>query len=65
MKAQKTLHLTLFTVMFLILSQSSFAQSPPPPPPAGGTPIDGGILMLAAAGVGYGAYQRFKKSPLR
>ncbi len=40
-------------LVFALLFESyvSFAQGPPPPPPP--YPIDGGILALLAAGVGY------------
>ncbi len=42
----------------LFISEEIFAQGPPPPPPPPpntALPIDGGISLLIAAGVGYGA----------
>jgi hypothetical protein len=64
-------------ITFLILFvQSSFifAAGPPPPPPSGGPtcwpppcaiPIDGGIGILMAAGIGYGVkkiHEKLKKA---
>lgn len=42
----------LFFIAFTALSLSAWAQTPPGDPPA--VPIDGGISLLAAAGIGYG-----------
>lgn len=45
----------------LVISVVAFAQvgpppaPPPPPPPPPGTPIDGGVVLLIAAGLIYGA----------
>jgi len=44
----------LFIVLVLV-SISGFAQGPPPPPPP--LPIDGGILGLFLAAVGYAFYK--------
>lgn len=56
----------LFTGIFLLLVVGfAMAQVAPPPPPAAppgpGVPIDGGLTILAAAGIGYGA-ARYRKS---
>ena len=40
-------------VAFFLLINVIWAQGPPPPPPPLETPIDGGILGLLAAGVGF------------
>lgn len=45
----------LLFVLFL-LPKLVFSQGPPPPPPPG-LPIDGGVFLLALAGLYYG----FKK----
>jgi hypothetical protein len=49
----------LFVLGFVTVS---LAQAPPPPPP--GVPVDGGLGILAAAGIGYGAkkYRDYKKN---
>lgn len=56
-----------FGISILFITERAFSMAPPPPPPpaAGGpvVPIDGGIGLLLAAGVGYGAkkYYDLKK----
>lgn len=53
----------LILIISLVLLRSQILLSAPPPPPAGNpgcwpppcVPIDGGISLLIAAGVGYGA----------
>ena len=53
----------LILIISLVLLGSQILLSDPPPPPAGNpgcwpppcVPIDGGISLLIAAGVGYGA----------
>ena len=42
-------------IVFVLVSASGFAQGPPPPPPP--MPIDGGILGLFLAAVGYAVYK--------
>lgn len=55
------------TVFFALGLGSALAQLPPPPTPTAPptqVPIDGGVLLLAAAGAAYGAkkiYARNKK----
>ena len=54
----------LFAVaaFFMLVVTDSFAQGPGPggggPPP--GAPIDGGVTILAALGLGYGARKLYK-----
>jgi hypothetical protein len=38
----------------LFICQDVSAGPPPPPPPPPSVPIDGGVSLLAAAGVAYG-----------
>lgn len=64
--------LTYFVIVFLIsLSFFSIADNPGPPPPPGGggpggggtpvgAPIDGGIGILLALGLGYGGMKLFQ-----
>jgi hypothetical protein len=42
-------------IVFVLIAGSVFAQGPPPPPP--GLPIDGGIVGLFLAAVGYAVYK--------
>jgi hypothetical protein len=56
--------LCLLIVLMTIQSLSAYAQGPPSPggendPP--GVPIDGGLSLLLAAGVGYGIKELRKK----
>jgi hypothetical protein len=55
----------LFALSILLVAEKSLSMAPPPPPPpaAGGpqVPIDGGISLLVAAGVGYGAKKYYDK----
>lgn len=46
----KKIYITLTTVFFLLTSLQVFAQAAPP----ASTPIDGGLGLLLAGGVGYG-----------
>ncbi len=48
------------TALFVLVATGAFAQVPPPPN-SGNAPIDGAILLLAAAGAGYGAYKKMRK----
>ena len=62
----------ILIVVFVLISQSVFYSAPPPPPagsppcwPPPCIPIDGGIALLIAAGVAYGAkklYNSHKKA---
>lgn len=55
----------LFAFSILLAAEKAFSMAPPPPPPpaAGGpqVPIDGGVSLLIAAGVGYGAKKYYDK----
>ncbi len=55
----------LFVFSILLVAEKAFSMKPPPPPPpaAGGPqiPIDGGVGLLIAAGVGYGAKKYYDK----
>lgn len=46
---------TTLTFIFTISFHYIFAQSGPP-----GVPIDGGILTIVGAGIGYGIYRKVK-----
>ncbi|MFT6337735.1 MAG: hypothetical protein ACI8Q1_003794 [Parvicella sp.] len=57
--------LLAFGVVTFFVISVAFAQAPPPPPPTPpGVPIDGGLSLLAAAGIGYGAsrYRKHRKN---
>jgi len=67
---QKSISL-LFTVCFLFVAASVFAQfgppGPPDSPPCGGPfgpacPIDGGVSLLIAAGLAYGGKKTYDVS---
>lgn len=48
----------ILTVAILIISFTAIAQAPPDPlddDPGTTAPIDGGVSLLVAAGIGYGA----------
>jgi len=55
-------------ILTIGLGYTALAQIPPPPTPTGAptqVPLDGGVLLLAAAGAAYGAkkvYGRKKKT---
>lgn len=49
------------TALFVLVATGAFAQVPPPPNSGNNAPIDGAILLLAAAGAGYGAYKKMRK----
>jgi hypothetical protein len=55
----KTFYIVLITFITLSLSQKSLAQNDPngidPPPDPVDTPVDGGLSILLAAGIAYGA----------
>lgn len=54
----------LFALSILFIAEKALSMAPPPPPPAAGgpqIPIDGGVSLLIAAGVGYGAKKYFDK----
>jgi hypothetical protein len=52
---------TLLIIFFGILAPAvSHAQTDPPPDPID-TPIDGGLSILLAAGVGYGVKKAYEK----
>ena len=46
----------LLLLLGLFIPMFSHAQPPPPPP----SPVDGGLLWLAAAGIGLGARHMYK-----
>ena len=48
---RSTLYYLLFVVILMVVPTFLFAQGPPDP---ADTPIDGGLSLLLAAGVGYG-----------
>lgn len=53
---KKTIFLSLLlTFSGLVISQVALAQPPPPPMNPTSVPIDGGLSLLLAAGVGLGA----------
>jgi len=63
MKSNNTLYAALLIFFSLGIVIASFGQVPPPPPPPRIVPIDGGAVILAILGIGYGArklYQRDK-----
>ena len=55
-------------LLFFTIPLISLADGPPPPPPGGtggggtpvGAPIDGGLGILLALGLGYGAFKIYK-----
>ena len=55
-------HIISLTGLLLLLAITNicFAQGAPPPPPPD-VPIDGGILALLAAGLGYGVRKLHNK----
>jgi hypothetical protein len=58
----------LFVFCIFFTASKALSMAPPPSPPATGgpnIPIDGGVSILIAAGVGYGAkkyYDKHKKN---
>lgn len=50
----KTFYIILIIFIALSFSQKLLAQADPPPDPVD-TPIDGGLSLLLAAGIAYGA----------
>ena len=62
MKVKKIKPQTFLLTIALVFTVSiGYAQLPPPPQPPVQAPIDGGILLLAAAGVAYGIKKAIKK----
>ena len=49
----------LLSSFVILISQIALAQPPPPPDPT--IPIDGGITLLLAAGIGYGVKKIYGK----
>lgn len=58
----KNIYTLLIILLITILPFATFAQAPEDPPtdPAD-TPIDGGLSLLVAAGVAYGAKKAYNK----
>ncbi|MFN4854927.1 MAG: PID-CTERM protein-sorting domain-containing protein [Bacteroidota bacterium] len=52
--------LQLFTIVGMVLTAASALAAPPPPPPTP-IPIDGGLSLLVAGCVGYGAKKIYDK----
>ncbi len=50
----KSMYVLLIMGMTLVAPGVVFSQPPPPPELPVDTPIDGGLSLLVAAGVGYG-----------
>jgi len=55
---KKILRLSLTIAVCVITSQVALAQPPPPANPAA-VPIDGGLSLLLAAGIGLGAKKAY------
>ncbi|MEQ8471346.1 MAG: hypothetical protein RIC35_09170 [Marinoscillum sp.] len=51
----------VFSSVIIVMAQAAAPPPPPSAPPGPGVPIDGGLTILAAAGIGYGA-ARYRKS---
>ncbi len=51
---KKSLYIILIMASSLIIPGVALSQPPPPPELPVDTPIDGGVSLLIAAGVGYG-----------
>jgi len=51
---KRTYFALLFVLMLTGIANTALGQPPPPPPPAA-VPIDGGLSLLLAAGLGLGA----------
>lgn len=41
-------------IAFMFIAQVTFAQGPPPPPPPIDLPINGGVIVLFLAAIGFG-----------
>jgi hypothetical protein len=52
--------LQLFTIVGMVLT-AAFALAAPPPAPPSPVPIDGGLSLLVAGCVGYGAKKIYDK----
>ncbi|MFN8310447.1 MAG: hypothetical protein U0T73_10835 [Chitinophagales bacterium] len=46
-----------------VASAQIIPPPPPPPPPPPGVPLDGGVLLMLAGSLGYGAWKKFKGEP--
>jgi hypothetical protein len=53
--------LQLLTIAGMVLTAASALAGPPPPPPPTPIPIDGGLSLLVAGCVGYGAKKIYDK----
>lgn len=51
--------LLIVVIAFIAIPTAVVADPPPPVPPPVGTPIDGGVLILAVAGLIYGVKKFF------
>jgi hypothetical protein len=64
-KYRYSVAVAILMIVMTITSQVLMAQPPPPPPPSPppprGAPIDGGVLMLISACIGYG-YKKLRAS---
>lgn len=58
MKSNSVMLRALFLIVFIV-AVSQIASAIPPPPPDPTIPIDGGISLLIAAGIGYGAKKMY------
>jgi hypothetical protein len=63
MKLKSVFKPSIIVVAFLCLALFSKAQGPgdPGPDPDPAVPLDGGLTMLVAAGIGYAAKKRYDK----
>lgn len=55
----------VFFAGFASMAQGGGAPPPPMPPPPPGLPVDGGIVVLFAIALTYGAYKAYKFSNKR
>ena len=54
--------LNLVLVVGLMLVATTAIAQPPPTPPPTGFPVDGGIIGLLVAGIGYGVKKIYSKN---
>lgn len=58
----KTMHYYLSGIMlFILLPVAEVLAGPPPPPPPTPVPIDGGLSLVVAGCLGYGAKKMYDK----